>query len=629
MTTTNTFDSTKDFLHQMLRDIGAGKTQLPDFQRGWVWDDNHIRSLLASVSVGFPIGAVMLLETGDPGLRFKPRPIEGTDPSLQEIEPEILILDGQQRLTSLYQALARAEPVQTKDAKGKKIGRRYYFDMKASLDGDGDREDAILSIPEDGLVKAFGGEVVLDLSTVEKEYEQSHFPAFKVFDSAGWRREYSKHWNYDENRVRLFDEFEERIIKAMEQYQIPLISLSKKTQKEAVCLVFEKVNTGGVSLTVFELVTASFAAENFQLREDWEKRERGFKHRFSVLQDVQSDDFLQAVTLLATLKRRRNVEAAGNSGDRAPAISCKRKDILRLTVSDYTTWADKVINGLERAARFLHRQKIFRARDLPYRTQLVPLATILADLGQAGESEGAIRRVERWFWSGVLGELYGGAIETRFARDLPEVTAWVRGAEQEPISVSDASFAASRLLTLRTRNSAAYKGLYALLMRDRCLDFRTGDPIEAQTFFDEKIDIHHVFPKAWCDDNNVVAGHRDCIVNKTAISARTNRSIGGKAPSRYLDIVERNSGIPEMRMDEILESHLIDPAALRSDGFERFFQLRGERLLERIEAAMGKQAVRDAEVFQEFEDLDQYEDEPEDWEDVATSEVTNSDERQG
>ena len=67
------FDSTKTPLHDLLGRDESGKLQLPDFQRGWVWDDERIRSLLASVSVSFPIGAVMLLETGGSSVRFKPR----------------------------------------------------------------------------------------------------------------------------------------------------------------------------------------------------------------------------------------------------------------------------------------------------------------------------------------------------------------------------------------------------------------------------------------------------------------------------------------------------------------------------------------------------------------------------
>src|SRR5579859_6181363 len=99
-----TFDSTKESLLDLPGGIAQGKTQLPDFQRGWVWDDEHIRSLLASVSQSYPIGAVMMLQEGG-GTRFKPRPVEGTAVTA-DIAPERLILDGEQRLTSLFQALS-------------------------------------------------------------------------------------------------------------------------------------------------------------------------------------------------------------------------------------------------------------------------------------------------------------------------------------------------------------------------------------------------------------------------------------------------------------------------------------------------------------------------------------------
>ena len=106
----STFDSTKTPLPDIIRAITEGKVQLPDFQRGWVWDDEHVRSLLVSVARSFPVGAVMLLETGG-DVRFQVRPIENlTFPGKVPL-PERLILDGQQRLTTLTQVLALDEPV--------------------------------------------------------------------------------------------------------------------------------------------------------------------------------------------------------------------------------------------------------------------------------------------------------------------------------------------------------------------------------------------------------------------------------------------------------------------------------------------------------------------------------------
>jgi hypothetical protein len=162
---------------------------------------------------------------------------------------------------------------------------------------------------------------------------------------------------------------------------------------------------------------------------------------------------------------------------------------------------------------------------------------------------------------------------------------------------------------MRTRNSAAYKGLHALLMHDGSQDFRTGYAYDLQRYFNERTDIHHIFPQAWCKAKGIDAKRCDSIVNKTPISARTNRMIGGKAPSVYLAELQKTAGITPARMDEILRSHLIDPAALRADDFDRFFQARSQALLEKIEKAMGKALAREAVEEEEVPESVGYEDE--------------------
>ena len=200
-------------------------------------------------------------------------------------------------------------------------------------------------------------------------------------------------------------------------------------------------------------------------------------HAYRLLHGIQNDDFLQAVTLLATYKRRQDGTKAGLSQQEMPGVSCKRRDILKLPLSDYQAWADGATLGFVKAARLLFGQKIFQSRDLPYRTQLTPLAAIMTMLGDRADNEGVRAKLVRWYWCGVLGELYGGAIETRFAKDLPEVLAWIDGGP-EPDTIRDANVTPSRLLTLQTRNSAAYKGISALVLREGGKDFRTGNTIE-------------------------------------------------------------------------------------------------------------------------------------------------------
>lgn len=126
-----TFESGDIPLADLLNQAHQGVLQLPDFQRGWVWDDDHIVSLLASVSRSFPIGTVMTLETGNADVRFQPRPLEGVPSSAAMSEPKYLLLDGQQRTTSLYLALRSGAPVPTRDNRKNDIERWYFADIDA------------------------------------------------------------------------------------------------------------------------------------------------------------------------------------------------------------------------------------------------------------------------------------------------------------------------------------------------------------------------------------------------------------------------------------------------------------------------------------------------------------------
>jgi hypothetical protein len=581
-----TFDSTRDFLQATLEDVQDGKIQLPDFQRGWVWDDDHIRSLLASVSLSYPIGAVMLMETGNTDVRFKPRPVEGV--KLQHPrDPERLILDGQQRLTSLFLSLASGKAVETHDARSNRINRWYYVDIAKALDPFADREEAIVGISEDRVLRNFRSEVLLDLSSREREYAAGYFPLSEVFHYLDWRLGYQEFVGFDQTKLQQFGHFEQAFIIPFTRYQVPLILLRRETPKEAVCQVFEKVNTGGVPLTVFELLTATFAADDFNLRDDWDKRRQRFgKHK--VLASLESTFFLQAVTLVATFVRKQTQPDA--------AISCKRKDVLRLSLADYRSWAEPVTVAFEKVAQLMHTQKVFAARDLPYTTQLVPLAAMRVVLGDRADTDSVRAKLARWHWCGVFGELYGSSVETRFAKDLPEVVDWVQEGP-EPTTVAEATFAPERLFTMRTRNSAAYKGLSALLLRDGALDLRSGIPVDAQMYFDESIEIHHIFPRDYCAKTGIDRSLSECIVNKTPLSAKTNRIIGAKPPSVYLSDLEKDAGATPGRLDQIVLSHVIQAAALRADNFDVFFSARYNALLDRIEQAMGKPIARDTQGF--------------------------------
>lgn len=621
-----TFKTNPFSLHDLLKACRSGELQLPDFQRSWVWDEDRIRSLIASVSRAFPVGALMTLETGG-NVDFKPRPIEGAPEAAARTLPRSLLLDGQQRMTSLYQVTLRGQVVETITPKKKRVKRWFYIDIAKALDAAADREDAIVSVPEDRIVRTdFGRETKVDLSTPEREYEAMMFPVSQVFDWDDWQDGFNDHWK-DEDKKRAFRTFKKEILESFKGYQVPVIALDRETSKEAVCVVFEKVNTGGKPLDAFELVTAMYAADNYQLRRDWYGEghaDHGRHGRFvtafkladaerGILADVGNTDFLQVISLFHTRDRRREAEAAGKQGKDLPAVTGNRQALLNLPLEAYKKYQDKAEQGFMNAAKFLHLLNIFRIFDLPYQSQIIPLAAILADIGNAWEHDANRNRLVQWYWNGVFGELYGSAVDTRIARDFMEVPAWLSGGPQ-PSTVSETIFRSDRLKTMRMRLSAAYKGVNALLMNSGAEDFRSGQGFGYATFFGESVDIHHIFPQAWCKEQGIDYKVYDSIINKTPLSYRTNRIIGGDAPSFYLTRLERGNdhtpAIEPARLDGYLRTHLIDPTLLRADAFEAFMADRQARLLRLIEEAMGKASYR-GDFAEEGIDAEQDEDEME------------------
>ena len=617
----STFQTNPIDLTKILNDCHNGIIQLPDFQRSWVWDEDRIKSLIASISRAFPVGALMTLYTGGPVV-FKPRPIEGVPTAAGTIEPQSLLLDGQQRITSMYQVTLRGEVVETVTPKKKKVKRWFYIDIRKALDPSQDREDAIIGIPEDRMLRSdFGREVSLDLSTPEREYAELIYPMTQVFDWDRWQDGFDDYWSGEANREKReeFRTFKRQILENFKSYRVPVIALDRSTTKDAVCVVFEKVNTGGKPLDAFELVTAMYAASGHELRKDWygDQTTKGRHDRFKetlrpagetvgIIANVASTDFLQALSLFHTRDLRRSAEAEGKHGKDLPAVTANRQALLNLPLDAYKKYEVVVEEGFIKAAKFLHTLHIYRVFDLPYQTQIIPLAAILADIGNSWEHTAVREKLVQWFWNGVFGELYGSAVDSRIARDFMEVPVWLSGGP-EPTTVSDTMFRSDRLKSMRMRLSAAYKGINALLMMEGAQDFRSGQKFDHTVFFGDLVDIHHIFPQDWCKKQGISPQIYDSIINKTPLTYRTNRIIGGVAPSQYLQRLHtgdaRTPAIAMVTLNAYLKSHYINPDLLHTDSFNMFMEDRQTQLLTLIEQATGKTTYRGA-LLEEGQDVE-------------------------
>ncbi|MDO4543157.1 MAG: DUF262 domain-containing protein [Clostridia bacterium] len=567
----------------LMREVRDGKEQLPEFQRDWTWDDGRIRGILASLSQGYPMGAIMRLKYGNENIKFKYRTFEGVN--APGVTPEFLVLDGQQRLTSMYRATMAKDAVVTKTDKGKAIQRFYYLDMKLCLDESQDRYDAVIAVPDDKKVKTdFDRKVLLDLSTRELEYEHEMFPINIVFDSSAredWADGYKEYHNYEKTYMERYKQFRTDVIETITGYKLPVITLGRDTPREAVCKVFENVNTGGVSLTVFELVTATFATYEFDLRKDWEACRdiiwgKGEPLNTDVMHGVDETAFLTTVTLYSSYLADT-------------MTTCKKKDVLALPFDAYQSNKKAVLEGYKMARKFLFSQYVFRRRDLPYTTQLIPLAAICAVIGKSTFNLPQTQNIlKQWYWCGIMGEMYGGANETRYANDIEDVVALIKGKPSANRTMGAAYFSATRLISLQTRNSAAYKGIMALVYRAQCKDFMQGTTMDIVKSMDESPDIHHIFPEAHCMKKGYSKDKWNSIINKTPLLPASNRQIGGEAPSVYSQKIMKSAQIDEAELQLRVESHMVNFDAFIHDDFDTYFIDRAKAIMKVIESAMGK-----------------------------------------
>lgn len=278
--------------------------------------------------------------------------------------------------------------------------------------------------------------------------------------------------------------------------------------------------------------------------------------------------------------------------------SCKKKDVLNLTLDEYQKYADDLTNGFVEAEKILQEERIFSSKDLPYSTQFIPLAVLCTILSKNNQIKTTTikNKIKQWYWCGVFGEMYGSANETRYVLDVVGVMDWISDDTKVPKTVQDSYFNPTRLLSLQSRLSAAYKGIMALILKNHCQDFISGREMDFSVYKAENIDIHHIFPKDYCEKQKYDKAKWNSVINKTPITYSTNREIGGVAPSVYLTKIENKGQVSSDILDTYLTTHWIDVVSCRNDNFQEHIIKRAKMLLNAIEKATGKSiSGRDSE----------------------------------
>jgi len=556
-------DTNPRALKELLAEVHQRTTVLPQFQRDFVWEPGATQELIISIANNYPAGSI--LRVRDVKRVFAAREFEGAPP-LDGTKHTFLVLDGQQRLTSLYQAFYG-------------VGEhRYFLSLRKLIDGS-DFDESIFHVRATT-------KWAQALQSFDVQAKDLVLPLSVLKGGAGgflqWLLLVTNPMPQAE-RTRMLDaltKINDQWIKTIDDYHFPVVTLSDQTEPDALCTIFETLNRTGVKLSVFELLTARFWPEAIDLRAMWDKAlaDHPIIERF----EVDPYYILQAISLASR-----------------SAPSCKRGDVLNLRASDITAWWGKAVSGLATGLEILHDDcKVMLPKWIPYQTMLPPLAAVLARIDTPKTATAGVRReqIKRWFWCAVFGQAYESAPNSQSAKDVSDLLAWFADGPA-PEVITDFRFDPRALRDVTPRQRSIYRGTICLILGHNSKDFHTQSQITGKLMVEQAIDDHHIFPSAYLTRFGTVSVRiRDCVLNRTLIDRTTNKLISDRAPSDYLTEIRNVPGFP---FAAVLSSHVLPTdsvSALMRDDFEGFLAWRQDAIWREIQRVTGATAAADLEM---------------------------------
>jgi len=357
------------------------------------------------------------------------------------------------------------------------------------------------------------------------------------------------------------------------------IELPSNLSMEAVTTIFEKLNTTGQSLNIFEILTAKFYGM-LNLREIWQDTKN--KHLLISRFTKDEKDTTLAILILKAILLKKSIDDPKFS-----ALECKRKNLLEdVSPLDVKAYWDDISSSFERGLSKLSDEYGTPSLDfLPYTTMLVPFSVIVNFVENklhVSQKGSAYRKLESWYWSSVFSGAYDSATDTRSKTDVGQLIEWIKGGVVP--SIVD-KFDVKSINFDEIADGAKYKGILNLIIKNGCSDLCTGELASMLIKNSPKnVDVHHVFPVKFLErrygDKSEQFKKREIVLNKTIIRDETNRTyIKDDLPSVYLAGIARVNP----KLEEALKNHLLPIASLRADDFDRFLNERKDAITTKIE----------------------------------------------
>ncbi|MBD1921209.1 DUF262 domain-containing protein [Microcoleus sp. FACHB-831] len=533
-------------LLSLINDVYSGKVVVPEFQRSFVWERDDVEQFLTSLLHGYFTGTFLMLDTPTQKPMFSFRAVEGVEKVNPSVRPKTdhrtvqLVLDGQQRITSLFYALYEPD-IPLKNVKNPYI---FYLDIEQALNGNIDEAVIGISKKDNKRISEFDKLVLEDKAI--------RFSVLKEPNSL-YKWLYQKQSVWQEENVTKIAKLYERL----QQFMIPVVALPEETSQEDIVNIFERINRTGVSLSLFDLAVAQLYLKDIKLRELWDS----FKKKHKPITSVVEPEFLLRVIALVEGKeiRRRDLLNAIN----LEANAFKKR------------WDEAVECILKAHTRITHTYGAFSDKWIPYSTLLVTLAVVLYKLKDKSAGAEDYGKVDRWYWGCVLSRRYDSSRFTKTYQDVKDIDSWLGGGDP-PQWLQQFASQDLNLDIVDDPRSALYRGLMGIIVRQGAKDFLTGQSVKDKL---SECQDDHIFPKSTYQKQhkNLI----NSILNRTIIWERTNNEKKNKAPSEFFQDCLSKHGNDENKLKETLDSHFISPNAytyLKNDDFNSFIEERRKSL---------------------------------------------------
>jgi len=566
-------------LEKLLTDIDSGKIRLPNFQREFKWKIPQVKKLLDSIQKNHPTGSLLFSEVFPAKPKISYRQFEYTPEASDACES--LVLDGQQRLTSCYCVFFN---------RGK---NSYYLDLNKLFEAytnkrEVDFEEMIINKP--------------NKKWPDDELTNNRLPLYFLKDKNTFRekiKSYKDSFRGDVSKQEYLNFLElglETYLDNLFDYEFPLIILPKELEIDAVCKVFQTINTTGLVLSAFDICVAMFAPQGLDLREKI-KNARKESDNVKIALDKDETAILQTIALLAG------------------KVPKKSKLAVDLKKDDIDFWWDKAVLGFDYAIEILDRFGCGCKKDLsllPYRPILPVIAALHARkevsklrLPERSEFEQKLRKL---FYHASLSLRYTEGTENKIYEDYRSVLNWTDDSNMPHYMKQGIQWNLDKYMGAKaTSGGAIVKTILCIMNANMPKDFYTGQDVGVGLGI-VNCDKHHIFPKAAYSSAGELI---ESVFNITFLTSESNNYIKDKRTSVYFGDLLSDCNIDKETGKAILKGHFIGDEtfdAFMEERIKDFIMHRAVEIRNYLETDIGLKIVNVNEdqienlVYEDLED---------------------------